>query len=485
MRFHRYTYSVAVLALALFLSVMWVFSVSAQTDNARPSAYSPRGIMALDVAIRTALGEGDKQAAWDLARQHLDFQYMPANLLLRIAKLAANMQSPERAQAIVQRALQSYPEHSGLHHYGLILASYLRDCNFVQDHQANYQRPHQIAWRDDFLRLKNFCTQQQNPVRKQFSLNAYRGSLPYHGGRGDVIRAEPRSFVDNFCDVFTGICPASREFSVSETPPDRHILKTSFGVHKIQLRRANLTKEMRLNWQHYQAAKLGVFADDVEVGLKIRWLAKTAKHHILNLRVGSYASQPPADQTPYHTNRIMTDFGQIYQLDNAGWTTGIHKLRPDFWGWQAGIAQHLRPEGSLSVLSISEFQKWQFDDTILNMSFGREQLDYPAAVLAGDARSQFWLVEVDHSFPAGFAGGYLSRLTLGHGVTNIGYARALPWLRRPHHIKRSRSSLRATFAETVFSLVPTLTIEQITSRSRNLADNYDETEFSFSISRSY
>lgn len=133
----------------------------------------------------------------------------------------------------------------------------------------------------------------------------------------------------------------------------------------------------------------------------------------------------------------------------------------------------------------SEFQKWQFDDTILNMSFGREQLDYPAAVLAGDARSQFWLVEVDHSFPAGFAGGYLSRLTLGHGITNIGYARALPWLRRPHHIERSRSSLRATFAETVFSLVPTLTIEQITSRSRNLADNYDETEFSFSISRSY
>ena len=72
-----------------------------------------------------------------------------------------------------------------------------------------------------------------------------------------------------------------------------------------------------------------------------------------------------------------------------------------------------------------------------------------------------------------------------HGVTNIGYARALPWFRRPHHIERSRSSLRATFAEMVFSLMPTLTIEQITSRSRNLADNYDETEFSFSISRSY
>lgn len=263
MRSYRYTYFSAILAFALIFSVMWVFPLAAQGDNARPSAYSPRGITALDYAIRTALEEGDPQAAWDLARQHLDFQYMPATLLLRIAKLAASIHSPERAQAIVERALQSYPEHDGLHHYGLILARYLRDCNFVQNHQDFYQRPHQIAWRDDFLRLKNFCTKQQNPVRKQFSLSAYRGSLPYHGGRGDIIRAEPGSFLDNFCDVFTGICPASREFRGARPPPDRHILKTSFGVQKIQLRRANLATEMRLNWQHYQAANLAVFADDI------------------------------------------------------------------------------------------------------------------------------------------------------------------------------------------------------------------------------
>lgn len=352
---HRRNYSAAIWALALIFSMMWVSPVGAQEDNARPSAYSPRGIIALDVAIRTALGAGDAQAAWDLARQHLDFQYMPASLLLRIAKLAAKVHSPERAQAIVERALQSYPEHRGLHHYGVILASYLRDCRFVHTHQDYYQRPHQIAWRDKFLRLKNFCTEQQNPVRKQFSLSAYRGSLPYHGGRGDIIRAEPGSFVDNFCDVFTGICPASREFRVSEAPPDRLILKTSFGVQKIQLRQANLTTEMRLNWQHYQAAKLAIFADDIELGLKIKWLEETEKHHILNMRVGSYASQPPAGQSSYHTDRVIADFGQIYQLEHAGWATGIQNIRPDFWGWQAGIAQHLRPEGSLSVLSISEF----------------------------------------------------------------------------------------------------------------------------------
>ncbi len=203
------------------------------------------------------------------------------------------------------------------------------------------------------------------------------------------------------------------------------------------------------------------------------------------MRVGSYASQPPAGQSSYHTDRVIADFGQIYQLEHAGWATGLQNIRPDFWGWQAGIAQHLRPEGSLSVLSISEFQKWQFDETHLNMSFGHEQLDYPASALGGNARSQFWMVEIDHAFPAGFAGGYLSQLTLGHTVSTIDYTRALPWLRRAHQIERSRSSLRATFAEEMFSLVPTITIEQISSRSRNLADNYDETEFSFSISKSY
>ncbi len=86
---HRRNYSAAIWALALIFSMMWISPVAAQEDNVRPSAYSPRGIIALDVAIRTALGEGDSQAAWDLARQHLDFQYMPASLLLRIAKLAA------------------------------------------------------------------------------------------------------------------------------------------------------------------------------------------------------------------------------------------------------------------------------------------------------------------------------------------------------------------------------------------------------------
>ena len=64
--------------------------------------------MALDRQIRAALAEQKPQDAWLLARQHLDFQYMPAEMLLQIAKLAQLAQSSDRALAIVQRALQSF-----------------------------------------------------------------------------------------------------------------------------------------------------------------------------------------------------------------------------------------------------------------------------------------------------------------------------------------------------------------------------------------
>lgn len=117
----------AILVLMISLSL----SVSAQNTHESPSAYSPAGIMALDRQIRAALAEQKPQDAWLLARQHLDFQYMPAEMLLQIAKLAQLAQSSDRALAIVQRALQSFPEHAGLHYYGLVLARQLHACGFA------------------------------------------------------------------------------------------------------------------------------------------------------------------------------------------------------------------------------------------------------------------------------------------------------------------------------------------------------------------
>ena len=120
----------------------------------------------------------------------------------------------------------------------------------------------------------------------------------------------------------------------------------------------NIHTELKLNWQHYQTQKLNVFADDVEIGMQFTWPERRQRQHQFAINAGAYASQPPASQSAYHTQRVGANFTQTNQLVNIGWGSELNKIRPDKWGWKAAINQHLRPNGSLSTWSISEFQSW-------------------------------------------------------------------------------------------------------------------------------
>ena len=481
---------VRTISVISILSISGLSPVWAQNTHAQPSAYSPAGIVALDEAIRAELAQGKVQAAWDLARQHIDFQYMPPEMLLQIAKLAAQVQSPERALAIIQRALQSFPEYGPLHAYGLSLARYLNNCSFAQIHQAYYQHPRKLAWRQDFIEFQKICGQRPSPASYYFSVDSYRGHLPHHDGHTDTVHAEPGSFVADFCAVYENICPASREFTLAEQPPAKTIVKTRIGARKKLVSQAHFSTELHLQWQHYQAGKLAVFADDITIGLRFDWRYNRAKYHRLELRGGRYDSQPPALQSAYHSQHIGTEYSQIYPRSEAAWPeegilAHLDRLRPASWGWKMGYVQHLRPQGSLSVYSLTEFQSWQIDKTRLHLSFSREQLDYPASALAGDGTARHWQIKVNHPFSGGLADGWIKEISLGYIHSVTGYRRALPWLRYPHQIARTTSSVELGFPEIGFSLLPSIRVEQISSQSRNSFDAFDETRFSVSFSKAF
>jgi|GEM_PF-1667220 len=485
------------LALLAFLVLMasLSFSVSAQNTHESPSAYSPAGIMALDRQIRAALARQEPQEAWALARLHLDFQYMPAEMLLQIAQLAQFAQSSERALAIVQRALQSFPEHPSLHHYGLVLARQLHACDFATTQQAYYQRPHKIAWRAEFNHFRELCTNPTAHLVKNIQFQVYRGTLPYHGGRTDIVRAAPNSYLASLCasEYLMLLCPASLEFKIAERPPDINIFKTGIEVRKAKLGGNNIHTELKLNWQHYQTQKLNVFADDVEIGMQFTWPERRQRQHQFAINAGAYASQPPASQSAYHTQRVGANFTQTNQLVNIGWGSELNKIRPDKWGWKAAINQHLRPNGSLSTWSISEFQSWDLAAGTLIFSLGSEFLDYPASALAGDARAHNWQLDFQHHFADDFAGdfanqfegGLLHNIVLSYRATALQYARALPWLEHPHQLKRATVRLSLTFAEVGTFGRPTIGLEQITSRSANQADHFKDQQFLFTLSKKF
>lgn len=473
----------AILVLMTSLSL----SVSAQNTHESPSAYSPAGIMALDRQIRAALAEQKPQDAWLLARQHLDFQYMPAEMLLQIAKLAQLAQSSDRALAIVQRALQSFPEHAGLHYYGLVLARQLHACGFATAQQPYYQRPNKIAWRAEFSHFSEICTNKAAKIVKNFQFQAYRGTLPHHGGRTDIFRAEPNSYLASLCasEILRLLCPATLEFKIAERPPDINIIKTAIEVQQIKLGSGDMHTELSLNWQHYQAQNLNVFADDVEIVMQFTWPERRQKQKQFRINAGAYASQPPAPQSAYHTQRVGANFTQTYQLARTGWGPELNKVLPDKWGWQVALDQHLRSAGSLSIWSVRSFESWNLEAGSLIFSLGSERLDYPASALAGDARSNSWQLDFQHQFAAGFAGDLLDNTVLSYGATTLQYSRSLPWLQHPHQLKRATTRLSFTFAEVGFLGQPTIGLEQISSRSANQADHFKDTKFLFTLSKKF
>ena len=160
---------IAALSVLVILSIVSLSPVWAQNTHARPSAYSPAGIVALDEAIGAKMAQGQLQAVWDLARQHIDFHYMPPEMLLQIAKLAAQAQSPERALAIIERALQSFPEYGPLHAYGLSLARYLNNCSFAHTHRAYYQHPRNLPIMASILaqNIARFILVMRQPGQKR------------------------------------------------------------------------------------------------------------------------------------------------------------------------------------------------------------------------------------------------------------------------------------------------------------------------------
>lgn len=152
-------------------------------------------------------------------------------------------------------------------------------------------------------------------------------------------------------------------------------------------------------------------------------------------------------------------------------------LKRDFWRIWKGCARRAGA-GSWAMFSICARRA-------VYLSFSRERLDYPASALSGDGAARHWQINLDHPFSDGFANGWIKKISLGyiHSVTD--YDKPLPWLRYPHQIERTTSSLTLGFPEIGFSLLPSLRFEQISSQSRNRFDEFDETRFSVSFSKAF
>ncbi|MCH1465958.1 MAG: hypothetical protein L7W39_09700, partial [Alphaproteobacteria bacterium] len=135
------------------------------------------------------------------------------------------------------------------------LARQLHACGFATAQQPYYQRPNKIAWRAEFNHFSEICTNKAAKIVKNFQFQAYRGTLPHHGGRTDIVRAEPNSYLASLCasEILRLLCPATLEFKIAERPPDINIIKTAIEVQQIKLGSVDVHKELSLNWQHYQA----------------------------------------------------------------------------------------------------------------------------------------------------------------------------------------------------------------------------------------
>ena len=112
--------------------------------------------------------------------------------------------------------------------------------------------------------------------------------MPYHGGRTDIVRAEPNSYLASLCasEILRLLCPATLEFKIAERPPDINIIKTAIEVQQIKLGSGDVHTELSLNWQHYQAQNLNVFADDVEIVMQFTWPERRQKQKQFRINAG-------------------------------------------------------------------------------------------------------------------------------------------------------------------------------------------------------
>lgn len=375
----------------------------------------PSDNLVLQQAITAALGAGDARAAWQLARQHLDFLHAsPATLLLsaEVARLAGQ---PLVADQILRQARALWPQDTGLLELALLRAAERDECAAVRallaEPAARYLPPARQT-------PASYGCHQGWQARQSLSIWLARSSSGATNSQPSTdIRPAAGSLLDQVCRIYQPFCPADGTFRLARTKAaDR--LYARLGLHLEKARSARPRRTLDLTWQTGRARRSGSGSEK------------------LYLATGFGLGHPGARQIwlhPYFSahRQHQNTRQQASELRRAG--LRLESSSPLAPGWHAGAGlQAERDAGSDRLLRADENlgRVWLDWQPHLFWSARLEQQiswRHPApAALYGKSAALANSLTVAYSAPG------LGQLQLHYRHSQTVYERALPWLAAPH-----------------------------------------------------
>lgn len=250
----RYSFwSLIGVLLCLYLSAC--LPAHGQTGRQLDLSRYPADNLILQQAIATALARGEAEAAWQMARQHLDFLYAsPASLALS-AEAARQAGFAGVADQIVREARRLWPADVALLQMALDRLAQKQACVQLRGLLGTDAAARLPAARQDpasYGCQPGWHSRQHLSVHLQRSRSGINPSSPVSS-----FRPATGSRLDRFCSQNQPLCPADRRFRLDQAAPV-YFASVKLGIEMARDRSKRPQRDARLIWQTDRAKQAGL-----------------------------------------------------------------------------------------------------------------------------------------------------------------------------------------------------------------------------------
>ena len=446
----------------IFITVIFLLSTAkafaTQNNNSETvipimdSVYST-DIIAIQNQLRDAFIASDYDLVWSLGKKNLDYRYMPADMIVLIARAADLVGETRHADSIIRTALTLHPHNLVLNDYRAILSARRGDCRLIKQHDMPKSQAIWIGRPYADFRIR--CLGIVAPPQYDLFVSVERGVLPYQKNyTATNLQAESGSFLSDFCTVFETICPPSNIFPLPASAPHRNFIKTVFDIYQPLQQTYHYHLAFSGSWQHFQTANLNILADDIKAGFDYTRFITEKRHYKLFSSISSYNGKYGYPDFGLSRHQLTIGLRQINTPHPVTLKTGIV---PDLWGWQADYTRSFHKDGVDRQTNFFLFQSWDKLFGEIYTDIGYQTVDYPAAYNSGDLKSNFWTIKFTRSISN--AQNLITKFSFGFTYKKSHYSQTLIWRRLPDMIRQSQSWLSLYFKPLFNRIEPKLTID--------------------------
>ena len=455
------------------------------TDPALPAEgrllQLPQDNTYLQGILTQELETGSPAHAFRIGLAYLDLEHLSETNLFLVIQAARLSGVPQQARQISTLAIRYHPDNMDLYIQHLGLYALLGNCGLVMRGLGRLRAAPPTSkaatklarYRTQLDELHEQCTEEwQTEITTGFGM-AYAplaGTSP-HGG---AIIAKPGSALDDICVVLTGLCPANRRFDLPQ-PKHHQLAQLSAHVTSHQTRHDGTHKIIGLNW--YQERALSGKAQSAQLvwhgGYGRVRKRGTSWLSLLQLQAVS-RQDTSSDATPGGAANQMTylqpglgvrTLSPAYGPFRSEMSAGLHhSLLP------SGLIRHLQTEMSLSValtrksgVRLSSLGHWQ---------------NPPHANLAGRSITRAEKMTLHWHYSPDI------RIVFSHLQSTTRFAKTLPYLLKPHQIKKQENQLKIEYDITQNWSIYASILDQ-NSRSEDQISQFSNQQHTLGISRKY